>query len=72
VLRALEVNIRITKRTLILHITANTNGKDGTAFLEGVVDVGLTYILTEITDIEGTIGIGGRSGNDSRLFRSHV
>jgi len=66
VFRGLEVDVGVAERMLILHITAHTNGQDGTALLEGVVDVGLTNILEKVTNVKRTIGIGSRGG---RLFR---
>jgi len=70
VLGVLEVDVGIAKRTLILHITADTDGKDGTAFLESVINVRLTNILTKVTDIQGAVGIGG-GGNSNRLLGRH-
>jgi len=68
ILRALEVNVSITKRVLILHITADTDGKDGTTFFERIIDIGLTDIATKVTDVKGAVGIGGR-GNGGLLGR---
>jgi len=70
VLGALEVDVGIAKRALILHITADTDGKDGTTLLECVVDVGLTNILTKVTHVQGAVGIGG-GGNSNRLLGRH-
>jgi len=74
ILRALIIDVSVTKRTLILHITANTDGKDVTAFLESIIDIRLTNIRAEITNIKGTVGISGRSNRSSsrgRLFSRH-
>jgi len=80
VVGVLVVDVSITKRTLILHMTANTDRKDATALLEGVVDIRLTNIRAEITNIKRTVGIrgGGRDGgsrssssSDSGLFSRH-
>jgi len=70
ILMALEIDITVAKRMLIPHITANTDGLDGTALLESVVEVGLSHIRTEITDVEGCIGIGG-IGNNGGLISRH-
>jgi len=72
ILRVLIVDISITKRALILHITTDTNRKNVTTFLESVIDIRLTNIRTEITNIEGAVGISGgsnRSGGGCRLIR---
>jgi len=75
ILRVLEVDVSITKRMLILNITANTDRKDGTTILEGIVDIRFTDIRTKITDIKGVAGIhGGRGDSGSgrnRLFSRH-
>jgi len=77
VLGGLEVDVSVAERALILHITANTNRQDGTTLLEGVVDIGLTDLLAEITNVQRAIGIGsggncGRGGGGGRLFSRHV
>jgi len=74
ILGVLEVDVCITKRMLILHITANTDGKDVTALLEGVVDIGFTDIRTKITNIKGVAGVdggGGNRGGGGRLLSRH-
>jgi len=58
----LEVHVTVAKRVLILHITADTDGHDQTAFLECLVKVGLGDIKTEITNVEGSVGIGDEVG----------
>jgi len=73
-LGVLEVDVCITKRMLILNITANTDGKDVTTLLEGIVDIGFTDIRAEITNIKGAVGIGSssdRGGSRCRLFGRH-
>jgi len=62
ILMVLEVHVTIAKRVLILHITADTDGHDKTTFLECFVKVGLGDIKTEITNVEGSIGIGDEIG----------
>jgi hypothetical protein len=73
ILGVLEVDVCITKRMLILNITANTDGKDVTTLLEGIVDIGFTDIRAKITNIKGVAGIDGGSGNrgGSRLLGRH-
>jgi len=72
VLGALEVDVGVAERVLILHITADTDGQDGTAFLECVVDIRLTDIVAEVTNVEGAVGIGGGGGNGGRLLSRHL
>jgi len=69
VLVRLEVDISITKRVVVLHITANTNGTDGTTFLESVVDFCLSDIITKITDVKRAVGESSRSGSRDLLSR---
>jgi len=72
VLGALEVDVGIAERALVLHVTADTDGQDGTTLLESVVDIRLTNILTEVTDIERTVRVNvGGGSNGSRLLSRH-
>jgi len=68
-LRGLEVDVGIAERMLILHITANTDGQDGTTLLESFVDVLLSDVGKKITNVEGTTGEGG--GDRGRLLSRH-
>jgi len=72
ILRSLEVNVCITERVLILHITAHTNRQNCTTFLECIIDIRLTNFLTKITHIEGTIRIRGRGDGRGLFTGRHV
>jgi len=67
----LEVDVGVAKRVLILHITAHTDGQDGTALLEGVVDVCLTHVVAEVTNVKRAVGEGGRGGSGYLLLSRH-
>jgi hypothetical protein len=71
VLVRLEVDVGVAERILILHITANTNRQDGTTFLECIIDICFTNIITKITNVKRAVGEGNRGGSGDRLLGRH-